>query len=103
MAGRDPEPCSRSGRKRMGSRCAFAEPAPPPATGYASFGVNVANSSGTTVAYEIIRDSSWRATVYLLSAGETRGTPVLHVPHANPCDIPFSWHVSWLLYRSLNG
>src|SRR2546425_1207085 len=81
----------------------FAEPTPPPATGYAAFGVNVANSSGTTVAYEIVRDSSWRATIYLLRAGETRGTPVLHVPHANPCDIPFSWHGSWLLYRSLNG
>ena len=81
----------------------FAEPTPPPATGYAAFGVNVANSSGTTVAYEIVRESSWRATVYLLHAGETRGTPVLRVPHANPCDVPFSWHGSWLLYRSLNG
>jgi hypothetical protein len=81
----------------------FAEPTPPPATGYAAFGVNVANSSGTTVAYEIVRVSSSRATVYLLRAGETRGTPVLRVPHANPCDFPFSWHGSWLLYRSLNG
>ena len=81
----------------------FAEPTPPPTTGYAAFGVNLANGSGTTVAYEIVNESSWRATVYLLREGETKGTPVLRVPHANPCDSPFSWHGSWLLYRSLNG
>ena len=81
----------------------FAEPTPPPVTGYAAFGVNVANRSGTTVAYEIVNVSSSRATVYLLREGETKGTPVLRVRHANPCDFPFSWHGSWLLYRSLNG
>jgi hypothetical protein len=81
----------------------FAEPTPPPTTGHAAFGVNLANNSGTTVAYEIVNESSWLATVYLLRAGETQGTPVLRVPHANPCDFPFSWHGPWLLYRSLNG
>jgi hypothetical protein len=81
----------------------FAEPTPPPTTGYASFGVNLANSSGTTVAYEIVKESSSRATVYLLRAGATQGTPVLRVRHANPCDFPFSWRGSWLLYRSLSG
>src|SRR5207244_7437726 len=49
----------------------FAEPTPPPVTGYAAFGVNVANRSGTTVAYEIIRAYSWRATVCLLTARQT--------------------------------
>ena len=81
----------------------FAEPTPPPVTGYAAFGVNVANRSGTTVAYEIVNVSSSRATIYLLREGESKGTPVLRVRHANPCDFPFSWHGSWLLYRSLNG
>src|SRR2546428_14153428 len=55
----------------------FAEPTPPPTTGYAAFGVNLANSLGTRVAYEIVNESSSRATVYLLRAGETPGTPVL--------------------------
>src|SRR5204863_1732710 len=78
----------------------FAEPPPPPTEGYASFGDDVANRSGTIVAYEIVDESSSRATVYLLRAGAAHGKPVLRVPNANPCDVPFAWHGSWLLYRN---
>jgi len=81
----------------------FAEPTPPPLTGYAAFGVNVANRWGTRVAYEIVRESTSVATVYLLREGATRGSAVLRVRHANPCDFPLSWHGSWLLFRSIRG
>jgi hypothetical protein len=81
----------------------FAAPTPAPASGYAAFGYQVADPSGSVVAYQVMRESTSRSTVFLLHEGQKRGIPALRLARVNPCDTPFSWYGSWLLFRNLAG
>ncbi len=79
----------------------FARASAPADGSVAGFGDQAAAPDGSAVAYVLTEESSGATSVYMLRAGDRRGTRIYRVSKGK--GFPPSWHGHWLLFVDESG